>query len=69
MLTPELMDGRPVRTKRLIGIGTSLGLAKEPLIPFSVRILRKTFRVYFCSGKVLFIPKIGEIIAFYIVWS
>jgi hypothetical protein len=23
----------------------------------------------FCSGKVLFIPKIGEIMAFYIVWS
>jgi hypothetical protein len=63
------MDGRPARTKRLIGISTGLGSAKKPPMPFSVRFPRKTFKVYFCSGKVLFIPEIGEIIAFYIVWS
>ena len=62
------MDGRLARTKRLIGIGTGLGPTKEPSMPFSVRIPKKTFRVYFCSGKVLFIPEIGEIMAFYIVW-
>jgi hypothetical protein len=45
------MDGRPARTKRLIGIGTGLGPAKELPIPLSVRILRKTFRMYFYSGK------------------
>jgi hypothetical protein len=66
-MTPEPINGRPTRTKSLIGIGIGLGLAKEPLMLLSVRISRKTFRLYFYSGKMLFIPEIGKIMAFYIV--
>ncbi len=69
MLKLELIDGRLARPKRLIGVGTGLGPAKEPPMPLSVKIPRKTFRVYFCSGKVLFIPEIGEIMVFYIIRS
>ena len=58
------MDGRPARTKRLIGIGTGLGLAKEAPMPLSVWIPRKTLRVYFCSGKYYSYLRFGEIMAF-----
>ena len=51
LLTPEQMDARPARTKRLIRIGIGLGPAKEPPMLLSVRIPRKTFRVYYCSRK------------------
>jgi hypothetical protein len=52
------MDGRPARAKKLIGIGTGFGPAKGAPMPLLVLIPRKTLRVNFCIGKILFILEI-----------
>jgi hypothetical protein len=68
-LTPEPMDGRLARAKKLIGIGTGLGPTKGAPMPLSVLIPRKTLKVNLCIGKYYSYLRLGEIMAFYAFWS
>ena len=62
------MDGRPARAKKLIGIGTGLGPAKEAPMPLSVWIPEKPFECISIVEKYCSYLRFGEIMAFYIVW-
>ena len=62
-----MIDRRPARLRRSIGVGTDLGPTKKPLMPLSVKIQAKTFtKLLKCIFvvRILFIPEIEDGMAY-----